>query len=368
MCLFCETYCDICRHHYVCQGCHTIHDYLERGYCQRCHRNYFRDCATCGVNIHSAEGHFTNSSFYCSACAEEYACAECGSCDECSEINNQYYCEDCINENFRLCHSCADWFHSDEAYWSEVTEEYYCSYCYNEQFFTCDGCGGEHSYDDYARDGYCTNCYNDDDEYREVGSPIISDTFDRINSTRCFGIEIETNGGEYSDTPENWGIRDDGSISGKELVSPIMSGDAGIESIEELYRNVRPTFDRRCGIHVHVDMRDLSDDERFAVIKAFKQSKKRWFDYVDSSRHSNSYCCSDIPEISPNDDYASYTERAARNRYVWLNLDALYRHRTIEIRLLEGSSNAGKVVNWVVQIMEFVEAALNVHRLMNVAV
>lgn len=368
MCLFCETLCDICSHHYVCNGCNNQFDSLDAGYCEECHRNYFRDCAECGVNIHSADGFFTNNSFYCADCAKEFACEECGSCVDCAEINGQWYCDDCINENFRLCAGCADYYHVDDCYWSEVTEEYYCSDCYNESFFCCESCGQEYSYDDYARDGYCNNCYHDDDEYREVGDSILSDTFNRINSKRCWGIEIETSSGDYENTPDEWGIKDDGSIIGKELVSPIMNGDAGLDSIEELYRNVRPHFDNRCGIHVHIDMRDLSGDERFAVIKAFKASKQRWFDYVHRNRHSNHYCCSDIPDISPNDDYDSYMERAARNRYVWCNLDAIYRHRTIEIRLLEGTDNVGKVVKWVVQILEFVEAALKVHRLMNVAV
>lgn len=365
MCLFCENTCDICFHHFVCKYCQeTTQHELTQGYCPTCVRNHFRTCKGCSVSVHSDDGHFTNGSFYCSDCAEEFACTECGSKDYCAEIYGSFYCEDCINEYWFVCESCGDYTSNDDSFYSEVTECSYCSHCYNELFFTCDGCGGEYSYDDYARDGYCNICYDDGDEYREVGDPIYSNRFDRLPSKRLFGIEIETDSGDYSNTPEEWGIKDDGSINGKELVSPIMQGDDGIESIEELYRNVRPSFDRRCGIHVHINTRDMKPDEKYAVIKAFKATKSRWWDYVDSSRHRNHYCCGDIPEIKEGESWVDYVGRAAHDRYVWCNLDALCKHGTIEIRLLEGTSNVKKVTDWVVMLLTFVDTAINVHNAM----
>jgi hypothetical protein len=229
-------------------------------YCEDCVENTFNCCYNCGDYI-------DKSKRICEDCSDDWSV--CTGCDECVqdavEVDGDMYCDDCLCENYSLCEQCDNWvnqndircigdewvcdgcfdrycftceecghdyFLNNEDYYHH-NGYYYCNNCYWEEHFVCDSCGEVYHQDNYAEDGLCYDCYGGH-ENREIGGPIDSDRFNRLGSRRCWGIEIETETGEYEETPSEWGIKNDGSISGKELVSPIMQGDAGLEQIEEI--------------------------------------------------------------------------------------------------------------------------------------
>jgi hypothetical protein len=115
---------------------------------------------------------------------------------------------------------------------------------------------------------------------------------------------------------------------------------------------------------VHIDVRDLTGEQRLAVIRGFEFSKSRWWSYVDSSRHTNCHCRNDIPSTKGFTDYASYMAAKPYCRYGWVNLEAIAEHGTIEVRLLEGTSNVKKVIQWVVDLLMFVESVLTVQKVL----
>jgi hypothetical protein len=413
MCLFCgEDVCDVCAHHHTCKHCGEIADSLIDGYCEVCHD--IVACTNCGAIDNSIES--PDGDYYCQECFNEQFvnCANCDdvlNIDDCEEYDRLHYCDDCFHETFTHCDNCGETIYQDdsvildEVFCEDCAEQYkchgcgdytkdgdiigcdyYCDECRDDLFTTCDDCwelvdrdeitivGNRcvcndcmddyfccencceyYHMDDYGGEYLCNDCYN---EVCGPGDPIIGTSTDRIGSSRCFGIEIETYNGDYAYRPEGWGCKEDGSIRGMELVSPIMAGDRGLESIEELYSSVEPEFDYRCGIHVHIDVRDLSKEQRFEVIKAFKDNKAYWFSRVDSSRHKNTFCGGDYGEIKEDDNYDSYMNRIGGERYVWCNLQSIYKFGTIEIRLLEGTENVDKVVAWVTDLLQFVDEAV----------
>jgi len=179
-----------------------------------------------------------------------------------------------------------------------------------------------------------------------------------MDTTRYFGVEIECSDVE-TDHYANWYMH--WEHCGYEFVSPLLSGDNGLASIVSLYNAIRPRVNHRCGLHVHVDVRDLSPDERLALVRKLKANKHVFFGKVDESRHNNVYCCGDIPDVHANDTWLSYYRRVLHNdRYCWVNLHAVTEHGSVEFRLHEATENVEEVIEWVTFLVEFVESVKGV--------
>lgn len=99
-------------------------------------------------------------------------CYSCGNTfnpdrENMTEINGDYYCEDCRNENFSYCESCDDFVNIDNIY--EVDGEYLCESCYDHYTSECDICGNRHSdnnlnsynFSDGTRKNVCGDCESD---------------------------------------------------------------------------------------------------------------------------------------------------------------------------------------------------------------
>jgi len=350
--------CDECEQQYTCSNCggfdaNCVDGIDDNRYCENCFSELFTYCEECDKLEWSDDCVVVGNEVLCADCADNYKCYSCDDYDKDGEtVDCDYYCRDCFYEKFTSCDDCCDTVSNDEV--TYVDDRPICSNCMDDYFY-CDSCNSYYHTDDYGGDGFCSDCYS---EVCGPGDPIVGTRFSRIGSRRCFGIEIETYSGNYENRPYNWGCKVDGSILGMELVSPIMSGDEGLESIEELYRDVSPKFDSRCGIHVHINVRDLTYDERFAVIKEFEKTNDKWFSRVDSSRMRNTFCKGDNPPTADYDNYSDYLYAAGGDRYKWFNLTSVYSHRTFEVRLLEGTDNVDKVVQWVIDLLATVDKAV----------
>lgn len=239
------------------------------------------------------------------------------------------------------------------------------------------------------------------------------------NFTRRFGIELEFLGNSYDvaarvnaagescqvenynhTTRPQWKVVMDGSVShnltvGGELVSPILKGEEGIAramvAARAAYGNGAATVDRRCGFHAHFDVSDFT-------LTQFKSLAKLWLKYEDvvealvapSRRGNAQYCKSNLNAFrSWNDESPAIADAKARkvdadckaitrgfaainacttieqvaqlfgDRYVKLNFQAYFRHRTIEFRLHQGTLNAEKIEKWLRLLNFFVESAKN---------
>jgi len=362
-------YCESCFDaEFAC--CDDCGEYFPKGdlididgssYCDSCVYDNFTTCDDCDEYVRNDDVYHVNGDDYCQSCADSYSCRHCGCIEsEMEEIKGDWYCHDCRDSQFIVCDHCGDYEPVDDSYSDDYNT--YCSYCYENNYFTCESCCQLYSYDDsIEHDGclYCSDCAPEDCETRCVGNPITSDSFEVVKSDRWYGVEIETDSGDYEDTPSQWGIHNDISIDGMELVSPLLQGDAGLDSIREVYHDVRPGFDSSCGLHVHIDVRDLTEQQRFDVIKAFITTKSKWFGYVDEYRHSHKFCCDEVPAPRFNEDWNTYLSRSRReaadcSRYRWCNIESVSDHGSIEIRLHEGSRDIEKVIKWIAMLVNFV--------------
>lgn len=202
-------------------------------------------------------------------------------------------------------------------------------------------------------------------------------------TTRKFGVEFEAMGltvqgaadvltaagvslaipRGHGSTSENargiWKVEYDGSIgsSGFEAVTPPSTSFESIATACRALTRAGAHVTRACGTHVHVDARDLG-------IEGFRRLAKIWLSIerameclVSASRVSNHFCQSARPRFRGAlsaafaliDDAHSVDKIIAlmqENRYAKLNLQAFWKHGTVEFRLHQGTLNAAKIERW----------------------
>jgi hypothetical protein len=177
-------------------------------------------------------------------------------------------------------------------------------------------------------------------------------------------VEIETS--ECDDNYElegsaAWGCKHDCSVSGEEFFSDILSGNDGLEAVTDLCDFADKhgwAVDRRCGLHIHLDMRKETEASLMAIAGAFRVTQAVWAGLVAQTRVTNFYCerCPwDLDELEVWDDFNGFSRR--QTRYVWLNVAAYPNHTTFEVRLHQGSLNDKEIRNWVRALTTFADWA-----------
>ena len=193
------------------------------------------------------------------------------------------------------------------------------------------------------------------------------------------GIAAEAQGYNHS-TQRVWKVIIDTSC-GLEAVSPVLEGEEGLRQVATVCNALAAAgaqVDRTCGYHVHLDVADFE-------LRHFKNLVKLWVKFEDvfdtfqpPSRRNNAnhYCMSNLARFGMIYDGPSQSETCRRafeaieaadsmhalgelfsSRYHKLNVQAYFRHRTIEVRHHAGTINADKAVNWVRLMMEVYETA-----------
>jgi len=325
-------------------------------------------CAHCGKETENAET--VDGKDYCEDCHDELF-TTCESCNKVIRRDNcltseggDDYCHDCYYEIFTTCESCNCEIYREDSYCSEDGDSY-CQSCYHDTYCHCELCGCELHNDaaiNIDGDCYCENCAPAGNWRAKRFTP--SDEFEIIKSHRRFGIELETSAcPDHAEIEEDtvFGCKDDGSIDGKEFVSPILSSDAGLEEIEKFCKLAKHfDVDGKCGFHIHLDMRDEDTEELKKIITAYLLTEQLWQSFVPQTRRENSYCRpaswnpAQVARVESTPDLLNL----AHDRYYWLNLHALAEHGTLEIRLHTSTLDARKVCNWVKAHLQFVDYIL----------
>jgi hypothetical protein len=169
-----------------------------------------------------------------------------------------------------------------------------------------------------------------------------------------------------------WDVREDCSISINrgmgydecgELVSPILSGREGLLQLRKvvgLLKLAGGKVNRSCGLHVHVDARDLSAGAILGIAKRYRRFERDIGKWIARDRARNRFCRSltarTINMIS-REIMNDGPERAFDDfdRYHKVNLASYLQHGTIEFRHHHGSVDKAEIGNWVEFLLNFVE-------------
>jgi len=162
-----------------------------------------------------------------------------------------------------------------------------------------------------------------------------------------------------------WKLEKDGSVTdirggvqyGGEVVSPILSGDTGgfeeIKKVTKAMKLAGATVNRRCGLHVHISVRDFNNVERGNIVRLWQHTERVIENFVATSRIGNYYCSRWNNAVRPIEDL----ERGrALNYNKMQNLNiAPYDtpKKTFEVRLHQGTLSGVKITTWVRFLLAF---------------
>jgi hypothetical protein len=93
----------------------------------------------------------------------------------------------------------------------------------------------------------------------------------------------------------------------------------------------RARITRRCGLHVHLDVRRVSRERLQEVFTWMTKTQNIWFSLMPRSRHGNSYC-------------RKISTIVSTDHYDWVHKTSFH---TIEIRLHSGTINPYKIAGWL---------------------
>lgn len=192
-----------------------------------------------------------------------------------------------------------------------------------------------------------------------------------VNALEAAGLSAST--GRYSTAARGgWVAKPDGSLAGRgagyglEIVSPALSGQAGLDQIRTALAVLNAlgcTVNSSCGTHVHHDASDLTVDE----IKRFARGWMTQRNLVDglvsaSRRVGGSIYCSPFGEYDLARVERATTLRQLQNipaeRYRSLNLLAYGKFGTLEIRQHQGTLNYAKIASWIKLGQAMIDAAI----------
>lgn len=215
-------------------------------------------------------------------------------------------------------------------------------------------------------------------------------------TVRRFGIEIEFNAPRHAqygiresivntltrqniaaavegynhDTRSYWKMTSDATVSGGELVSPIMSGTAeSLDEVREALRAVKlhgGTAGRNQGMHVHHDVTDFTQPEMVTLVTNLRRAERALGAFVPRNRTNGTasgyaaqylgeYEWSMIEDAAANGTLVPDTNRTRQNRlgafgvsrYRSINFNPVLTYGTVEFRLLGNTLNPIKVRAWI---------------------
>jgi len=170
--------------------------------------------------------------------------------------------------------------------------------------------------------------------------------------------------GYHHTTRSYWKIVTDSSLDSRysgEIVSPPMQGKDGFEQLDKVIKALDTIegigVNVRCGLHVHIDVNDLTTKQ---IINVYE----RYCDYesqIDlimprSRRDNNSRWCNKLSKSTRLRQCKTKGALAnVRGRYHKINMQSLTNYGTLEFRQHSGTLNFEKIANWVSFLQAFVE-------------
>ena len=202
------------------------------------------------------------------------------------------------------------------------------------------------------------------------------DRHELAQALREAGVNVEVEGYNHQ-IRRHWKIVTDASINGHrafELVSPVLSGEAGLAEVRTVCAvlvRLNAQVNRSCGFHVHHFAQDLDLPAWKRLVGAYVKYEGLIDSFMPTSRRAgtNMYCRSlrSAGAASVAADLAAIRRVASlqalqdlySSRYKKLNLQAFYRHGTVEFRHHSGTVEPEKVENWIRFTQAMVEFSVN---------
>jgi hypothetical protein len=189
------------------------------------------------------------------------------------------------------------------------------------------------------------------------------------------GVEIELEGHNFHPyPPANWRKERDPSLRGEESAEYVLRKPVNINDLKLVLKQLQDHFDKtgavldpsyRAGVHVHVNVQDLTITQLFNFIVLFLIMEEVFIDFCDKSRKGNHFCLR-----ATDAEYLVYTLRnCCRNgalhlldtediRYSAMNVTSLFKYGSVEFRSLESTKDFDKINTWANMLCQLRKVAL----------
>lgn len=179
---------------------------------------------------------------------------------------------------------------------------------------------------------------------RENGLPIRYEGYNHTDNRHYYKF--------VSDSSIDDDIREGGCYNGIECVSPILTDNrTGLDSLKNCVKTLNDAgaqVNRSCGLHVHVGIDKLNGEQIVNIYKNYQMLESLIDSFMAPSRRTNcQWACSLRPYDFSNCHNAADVARHIGTRYCKVNPQAWYRHKTVEFRQHQGTTDSSKILNWV---------------------
>jgi hypothetical protein len=182
--------------------------------------------------------------------------------------------------------------------------------------------------------------------------------------------------GWYNSDGRTWDVKTDSS-AGYEVCSPAIRLDAAghnedLRNVCSVLNALDLSVDRRCGLHVHVDVSDFNWEELQRLVSLWVRYEPFFYELTPRSRRTNQYCRplrrsswteNDLPMWRATQHLMSIRTEAEFRRYGptgfgkmhSLNLQHFWMNGRVEFRLQGGTINYDKIRRWAQVLLALVQ-------------
>lgn len=186
-----------------------------------------------------------------------------------------------------------------------------------------------------------------------------------IERARANRMPYEYQSYNHTDNRSYYKFVSDSSIHGEnpiECVSPILEGNnQGFENLENYCKTLNESgaqVNRSTGLHVHIGVANITDTHYINVFKNYQKLERIIDTFMANSRRAdNSQWCHTLQgfDFSHCNSILDIERLMHSNRYFKVNPMSYSRHRTIEFRQHQGTTDFEKISNWVRFVSKLVE-------------
>lgn len=179
------------------------------------------------------------------------------------------------------------------------------------------------------------------------------------------GMSYEYEGYNHRDGHSYFKFTTDGSVRGEnpiECVSPVMQGAKGKSTLKcavDTLNRAGASVNRSCGLHVHIGVAKLTQQQYANVFNNYFYLESLIDQFMAPSRRrdTNCYCrsLSDHSALTRCESVSAVQYTLDNDRYHKINPMSYNRHKTIEFRQHQGTTDYKKILNWVMFCGKLVE-------------
>tara|TARA_R110002153_G_scaffold115411_1_gene258585 strand:+ start:5023 stop:6033 length:1011 start_codon:yes stop_codon:yes gene_type:complete len=211
------------------------------------------------------------------------------------------------------------------------------------------------------------------------------------SNDRAFGIEIEFVGvsrheaanairdkgvvchvEHYNhETRDYWKVVTDASLREEdgwagEVVSPILQGVEGIQQLKKVCEGLQECGARinvSCGVHVHLDVRDLSTEQVASIFSRYTAYQSQIDSIMPRSRRESRWCRSQTSSMVEQVKTCSSKVDLAQSfgRYYKVNMTNVSGRGAIEFRQHSGTIEFQKIYNWLKFLQQFTSRSIKLN-------